>query len=57
MLNIINMTLRAVGEDSKSGIVMYPGRYHGAKELLSILQKEKKFRDTEVNKLTYDSSN
>ncbi|MBK3518520.1 AbiU2 domain-containing protein [Carboxylicivirga marina] len=47
MLDIINRTLIALGENPKTNLVMYPGRYRGAKELLRILEKEKQSRNLE----------
>lgn len=47
MLEIINYTLKAIGEPPKSGLVMYPGRYRGAREFLRILENEKKLREKE----------
>ncbi|MGQ7869799.1 AbiU2 domain-containing protein [Sunxiuqinia sp. sy24] len=44
MLEIINLTLTAIGETQKSGLVMYPGRYRGARELLRILDNERQTR-------------
>lgn len=48
MLETINLTLKAVGEPPKSGLVMYPGRYRGARAFLRILENEKKLRQTEL---------
>jgi hypothetical protein len=41
MHDIINITLKALGEEQKIRLVIYPGRYRGARELLRILEKEK----------------
>jgi len=47
MLENINLTLKAIDESPKSGLVMYPGRYRGARAFLRILENEKKLRETE----------
>lgn len=44
MLELMNFTLKAIGEAPKSGLVMYPGRYRGARELLRILDNERQLR-------------
>lgn len=51
MLEILNKTLNAIGEQQNSGLVIYPGRYLGAKELLQILKKEKQLRNKKYDQM------
>lgn len=44
MHEFINYTLEAIGEPIKSNLVMYPGRYLGARALMRILENEKRSR-------------
>ena len=45
MIDIINETLIAIGENPKSKVVIRPGQYRGAREFLMILKNEKHKRN------------